>query len=68
MPSNATRAVRLRSLESPWPIAWKAIATRTNTFDVSSLYLGGDPRRIAFGENGAVAVVSNYYAGVSIIR
>ena len=42
--------------------------TAPNTFDVSSLYLGGDPRRIAFGENGAVAVVSNYYAGVSIIR
>jgi DNA-binding beta-propeller fold protein YncE len=39
-----------------------------NTFDVSSIYVGGDPRRIAFSADGSVAVVSNYYIGVHIIR
>jgi DNA-binding beta-propeller fold protein YncE len=39
-----------------------------NTFAVGSLYLGGDPRRIAFSEDGATAVVSNYYGGVHIIQ
>jgi DNA-binding beta-propeller fold protein YncE len=41
--------------------------TAPNTFDVSSIYVG-DPRRIAFSEDGSVAVVSNYYMGVHIIR
>lgn len=39
-----------------------------NNFNVSSIYVGGDPRRIAFTEDGATAVVSNYYMGVHIIR
>jgi DNA-binding beta-propeller fold protein YncE len=39
-----------------------------NSFDVSSIYLGGDPRRIAFSADGATAVVSNDYDGVHIIR
>jgi DNA-binding beta-propeller fold protein YncE len=42
--------------------------TAPNTFDVSPLYLGGDPRRIAFSADGATAVVSNYYSGVHIIK
>jgi DNA-binding beta-propeller fold protein YncE len=39
-----------------------------NTFDVSSIFVGGDPRRIAFSADGATAVVSNYYGGVHIIQ
>ena len=39
-----------------------------NTFDVTPMYVGGDPRRIAFSADGATAVVSNYYTGVHIIR
>jgi DNA-binding beta-propeller fold protein YncE len=42
--------------------------TAPNTFDVTPLYVGGDPRRIAFSADGSVAVVSNYYTGVHIIR
>lgn len=38
------------------------------TFDVSSIFVGGDPRRIAFSADGATAVVSNYYTGVHIIQ
>jgi len=39
-----------------------------NTFDVSSIFVGGDPRRIAFSADGSTAVVSNYYTGVHIIQ
>ena len=39
-----------------------------NSFDVSSIFVGGDPRRIAFSADGATAVVSNYYGGVHIIQ
>ena len=42
--------------------------TAPSTFDVSPLYLGGDPRRIAFSADGSTAVVSNYYNGVHIIK
>ena len=39
-----------------------------NTFDVSSIFVGGDPRPIAFSADGSTAVVSNYYTGVHIIQ
>ena len=39
-----------------------------NSFTVSSVYLGGEPRRIAFSADGATAVVSNYASGVQIIQ
>ncbi len=39
-----------------------------NTFDVASIVVGGDPRRIAFSADGSTAVVSNYYTGVHIIQ
>jgi len=42
--------------------------TAPSTFDVSPLYVGGDPRRIAFSADGSTAVVSNYYGGVHIIK
>jgi len=39
-----------------------------NSFNVSSIFLGGDPRRIAFSADGSTAVISNYYSGVHIIQ
>jgi DNA-binding beta-propeller fold protein YncE len=39
-----------------------------NTFDVTPIYVGGDPRRIAFSADGSTAVVANYYSGVHIIQ
>jgi DNA-binding beta-propeller fold protein YncE len=42
--------------------------TAPNTFDVTSVSTGGTPRRIAFGENGAAAVVSNESGWVDVVR
>ena len=39
-----------------------------NSFDVTSVATGGTPRRIAFGENGAAAVVSNEWGYVDVVR
>jgi YVTN family beta-propeller protein len=42
--------------------------TAPNTFSATPVTTGGAPRRIAFGENGAVAVVSNEASWVDLIR
>jgi DNA-binding beta-propeller fold protein YncE len=42
--------------------------TAPNSFDVTSVATGGTPRRIAFGENGAAAVVSNEWGWVDVVR
>jgi DNA-binding beta-propeller fold protein YncE len=42
--------------------------TAPNTFGITPIAIGGTPRRIGFGENGAVAVVSNEANWVDIVR
>jgi hypothetical protein len=46
----------------------RATSVAPNSFDVTSVATGGVPRRIAFGLNGAAAVVSNEWGWVDVVR